>query len=423
MTITTSPFQLGEAVEHRGIVITPLFPTRDPVAAYITLDEALPRGLTITETVRRRLRARARRRQPARRARAALRRRGARRRKAEPDPQRQRARRCRREVADPGLLRGAGPLGSHARSTSTPPGTSRTRTCAAARPRCSPHGRSRAGSRRARCGTRFARKQERMAVELADRRQQRHLRGVRDATRELEDAFPLQPGQCGAVLALGDDLCLDWVSRPDAFASLWPKLRAGYLLDALERLDQKPTDADRIAGFVEAVAAAVARSSPSAGLGHDVRLRGSRVIGSGLELDGELLQLSAFTTDGSAERAFGRIARPSRTAVTMRGVPLSREAHPPPVADGTTARSSPEAKPFHDGDSRRRDEGSGDSRPRPPNERARFSDLGNVGAGLEMEEPAARRAGNAAGERQRVERRQSRRRRRCLDDPFGGQAR
>ena len=50
--------------------------------------------------------------------------------------------------------------------------------------------------------------------------------------------FPLEPGQCGAVLALGDDLCLDWLSRPDAFARLWPKLRAGYLLDALERLDR-----------------------------------------------------------------------------------------------------------------------------------------------------------------------------------------
>ena len=36
------------------------------------------------------------------------------------------------------------------------------------------------------------------------------------------------------------------------------------------------------------------------------------MIGSGLELDGELLQLSAFTSDGGADRAFGRIARPSR---------------------------------------------------------------------------------------------------------------
>ena len=43
-------FQLGEAVEHRGIVVTPLFPRRDPVTAYITLDEAVPHGLRVTET-------------------------------------------------------------------------------------------------------------------------------------------------------------------------------------------------------------------------------------------------------------------------------------------------------------------------------------------------------------------------------------
>ena len=50
MTLTTPTFQLGDPVEHRGIVITPLFPARDPVAGYITLDEALPRGLQIRET-------------------------------------------------------------------------------------------------------------------------------------------------------------------------------------------------------------------------------------------------------------------------------------------------------------------------------------------------------------------------------------
>ena len=43
-------FQLGEAVEHRGVIVAPLFPTRDPEVSYVTLDEALPRGLAITET-------------------------------------------------------------------------------------------------------------------------------------------------------------------------------------------------------------------------------------------------------------------------------------------------------------------------------------------------------------------------------------
>ncbi len=41
--------QLGEPREHRGIVITPLFPHHAPTAAYLTLDEALPLGFRITE--------------------------------------------------------------------------------------------------------------------------------------------------------------------------------------------------------------------------------------------------------------------------------------------------------------------------------------------------------------------------------------
>ena len=130
--------------------------------------------------------------------------------------------------------------------------------------------------------------------------------------RALEDAFPLHPGQCGAMLAIGSDLCLDAVSRPDAFAGLWPKLRAGYLLDALGRLDQRPTSTERIAGFVEEIAGAAVTRGPSAGLGEDMRFRAERVIGSGLELDGERIQLCAFTSTDSGQRAFGRIARPSR---------------------------------------------------------------------------------------------------------------
>jgi hypothetical protein len=42
-------FQLGEPVEHRGIIVTPLFPRGDPVVRYLTLDEGLPQGLRITE--------------------------------------------------------------------------------------------------------------------------------------------------------------------------------------------------------------------------------------------------------------------------------------------------------------------------------------------------------------------------------------
>ena len=49
---------------------------------------------------------------------------------------------------------------------------------------------------------------------------------------------------------------------------------------------------------------------PSAVRGEDVRLRGVGVVGSGLALGEELVQLSAFTSDRREDDR--RVARPSR---------------------------------------------------------------------------------------------------------------
>jgi hypothetical protein len=112
---------------------------------------------------------------------------------------------------------------------------------------------------------------------------------------EMRDAFPLQPGQCGAVFAVGEAFCLDYVSRPDAFARLYPKLLNGYLLDALGRSDHEPVGNGELDAFVSAVAKARRTRRPSVALGEDLRLRGGDVVGSGLEVDGELIQLSAYS--------------------------------------------------------------------------------------------------------------------------------
>jgi hypothetical protein len=151
-------------------------------------------------------------------------------------------------------------------------------------------------------------KSTRMGVHSATGAQADVFRSREHELRELQHAFPLLPGQYGALLALGDDLCLDYVSRPTAFARLYPKLRAGYLLDGLERLDRKPAAPERLARFVESAGAATRARQRSAGLGEDVRLHGEGVVGSGLELEGELLQLCVFT---GGERS-ARMVRPSR---------------------------------------------------------------------------------------------------------------
>jgi len=69
--------------------------------------------------------------------------------------------------------------------------------------------------------------------------------------------------------------------------------------------------ADGQAICVERVGSVQATRGPSAGLGEDLRLRGRGVVGSGLELGDELIQLSAFTSEGGRMLRPARIARPT----------------------------------------------------------------------------------------------------------------
>ena len=250
--IATS-IQLGEPVEHRGIVIAPLFPRRTPDAAYVTLEQALPLGFRVDEVSEQRQRARARRPQPDRQGRPPLRRRGAARREAEPDPQRLRARRRRREDADPRLVRRGGPLAQTLGALRSAPHASHPELRRRKVEQLAATPLARGSGTGDRLG-RGAREGCPAPGALADGSSGGRLPLARGSElRALEQAFALAPGQCGAVFALGDSLCLDYVSRPDAFVSLYPKLRAGYLLDAIERLDEKPADTAAVERFVEAV--------------------------------------------------------------------------------------------------------------------------------------------------------------------------
>ena len=299
--------QIGDPIEHRGIVIAPIFPRRTPLAEYATLEDALPLGLRIDEVS-----------------------------EAGVVPELAVTNPTDANVLlyDGEELRGAKQnrilnvtVLVAARSTTPIPvscveegrWSRRSASFTSASHTAHPELRRRKaqmlaaeplahGVAQSEVWDEVRAKSARMGVHSATGAQADVFSSRETGVRELEQAFPLQPGQCGAVLALGEDLCLDYVSRPEAFARLYSKLRAGYLLDALERLDRKPADEGGLTSFVESIGAATRARRRSAGLGDDIRLRGEHVVGSGLELDGELLQLCAFTSD---ERS-GRIARPSR---------------------------------------------------------------------------------------------------------------
>ena len=304
-------FQLGEPVEHRGIVVAPLFPRRDLVASYVTLDEALPRGLWITETS-----------------------------DAGSVPElfvenptgdavllydgEELVGAKQNRILNVSVLVGAGaklpiPVScvEQGRWRQLSPSfeaapfvsNSHLRRIKAQAQAAQPLAR---GVAQGQVWDEVRAQQRRMGVSSPTAASRDTFEAHAAQVKKLEDAFPAAPGQCGAVLGLGDELCLDVVSRPDAFALLWPKLRAGYLLDALERLGGRATSISRIDAFVTSVGEVPVTRGPSAGLGEDLRLRGTGVLGSGLELDGETIQLSAFTSEDAGARAFGRIARPSR---------------------------------------------------------------------------------------------------------------
>ena len=224
--MTLDTFQLGEPVEHRGIVVTPLFPRRDPVAAYITLDEALPRGLRITETSDSGSVPELFVENPTDSAVLLY------------DGEELVGAKQNR-ILNVSVLVGAGAklpipvscveqgrwsrrsdvFGS-AKHISHSNLRRRKAETLAAQPLAP-------GLAQGDVWDEVREKQTRMGVrsETAANRDTFEAHAAR--LQALESAFALTPGQCGAVLGIGDDLCLDAVSRPDAFALLWPKLRAG----------------------------------------------------------------------------------------------------------------------------------------------------------------------------------------------------
>jgi len=120
--------------------------------------------------------------------------------------------------------------------------------------------------------------------------------------------------QVGAIAcAGGNPVALDLVSRADVFADLLPRLAQGYALDALPARVNAEVDGDRAQAFLDAALFAPRADLPTPGLGRGLRIVAPGIVGSGLEHDGELIQLCAFPAqDDPPPISYAPIARPSR---------------------------------------------------------------------------------------------------------------
>jgi hypothetical protein len=103
---------------------------------------------------------------------------------------------------------------------------------------------------------------------------------------------PRRDGQTGALVAIGRRFTvLDHVSRPDAWAALHGPLVRGYALDALRRPAEGDTASlEDAQAWLASLAQSTLATAPAPGAGERIRT----ATGTGLVVDGELVQLSVY---------------------------------------------------------------------------------------------------------------------------------
>lgn len=118
----------------------------------------------------------------------------------------------------------------------------------------------------------------------------------------LAAAITRRDGQTGAIVAIGGRIrAFDHVSRPDAWAALHGPLVRGYALDTLRDTLAPGGPApgvDAARDWLAAAAAATVGHAPAVGAGTRVHFASPAAAGTGLVLDGELIQLSAYAESG-----------------------------------------------------------------------------------------------------------------------------
>jgi hypothetical protein len=117
---------------------------------------------------------------------------------------------------------------------------------------------------------------------------------------ELVGKLSPEPTCCGVAFAVGGKIMgADIFDQPATLGKLWPKLIAAYGLDALEGHAQgTPVSAAAVRDWLQQATVAKAEQFKSPGLGNDVRLESSNLIGSSLMVDSNPVHVELFYQNG-----------------------------------------------------------------------------------------------------------------------------
>jgi hypothetical protein len=132
-----------------------------------------------------------------------------------------------------------------------------------------------------------------------------------DVARDLEQLEP-RPGQTGVVAVVGGrPVCFDLFDRAATLEAVWHGLVGSYALDAMTVPTRASAERDTAAArkWLGTLAGSTATEHPGVGLGVNVVLSSHRAGATSLVVDGAVVHLAAFATEGGAG-----FARPSRRA-------------------------------------------------------------------------------------------------------------
>jgi hypothetical protein len=102
------------------------------------------------------------------------------------------------------------------------------------------------------------------------------------------------PGQCGIVLGHGRRIvAAEIFATPELLAANWEALVRAALLDAPEFVEGQPS-ISRALRFVTRLGTARGTSSPGVGLGEELHMETTKMVGQALTLDGAVVHASAF---------------------------------------------------------------------------------------------------------------------------------
>ena len=114
-----------------------------------------------------------------------------------------------------------------------------------------------------------------------------------EAVHQLVEAGPL-PGQCGIVIGHGKRIVSAEVfASPELLEANWEALVRAALLDVPSHIEGRPS-VSRALRFVNRLATASANRSPGVGLGEELHVRTTRLVGQALTLNGAVVHASAF---------------------------------------------------------------------------------------------------------------------------------